>query len=260
MFSVCFDAGGSQHDQQFLAVAGFISSENTWINFDKAWRGRLAWDSLSYFHMVDFAHSTGKFREGWKNNEQRRQNLLRDLVDLIQRHAFRRFGCVIGNEVFLRHLSRERREEYFLDAYALAGMTCALQVFKWCRSESVPFDRVRFVFEDGDLGKDKLIKRFNNDLGMTPSFEAKKDKETDHGKIAAFTPLQAADLFAYEVFKGCKEMKDRKHNPRWALEELTRMPGALGIYDPENLEALDVNHQVLIATSGWFNKLYGKKS
>ena len=113
MFIACFDAGGSQHDQNFLVVAGFISSADTWKRFDTAWRERLEQDDLSYFHMVDLAQSTEEFKEGWKNNEPRRQKLLADLMEIIQKYAFRRFGCAVNNELFLLHLSKERREEYF---------------------------------------------------------------------------------------------------------------------------------------------------
>jgi hypothetical protein len=261
MFIACFDAGGSQHDQNFLVVAGFISSADTWKRFDTAWRERLEQDDLSYFHMVDLAQSTEEFKEGWKNNEPRRQKLLADLMEIIQKYAFRRFGCAVNNELFLLHLSKERREEYFLDAYALAGMDCTAQVLRWCKTQPAPeFHTVRFVFEDGDLGKGKLIKRFSNDLDMTPFFEPKQDKLTEHGKIAAFTPLQAADFLSYEILKGCKEMINRKHNPRWGLEQFIQMPGELGIYDQENIEALDMNHQVAKATLEWFKNIYGKKS
>jgi hypothetical protein len=155
MFTACFDAGGSQHDQQYLVVAGFISSADVWIKFDNAWRERLAQDGLTYFHMVDFAQCTEQFRNGWRNNEPRRQQLLADLMDNIQRHAFRRFGCAVNNELFLRHLPKERREEYFLDAYALASMDCVTQVLRWSKTQPAPaFDKVRFVFEYGDLGKE----------------------------------------------------------------------------------------------------------
>jgi hypothetical protein len=211
--------------------------------------------------MVDFAQSTGQFKAGWKTDEPRRQRLLADLMGIIRKHAFRRFGCAVDNELFLRHLATERREEYFLDAYALASMDCTAQVLRWCRTQPAPeFHRVRFVFEDGDVGKGKLIKRFNSDLAMTPCFEPKKDKTTENGQIAAFTPLQAADFLVYEILKGCKEMKDRKRNPRWGLEEFMQMPGELGTYDQENLEALDMNHQIAKTTLEFFNTIYGKKS
>jgi hypothetical protein len=261
MFTACFDAGGSQHDQSFLVVAGFISSANAWRRFDGVWRNRLAQDGLSYFHTVDFAQSTGQFKEDWKANEPRRQRLLADLMDIIRKHAFRRFGCAVDNELFMRYLPREQREEYFLNAYALASMDCTAQVLRWCRTQPAPvFHKVRFVFEDGDLGKGNLIKRFASDLAMTPIFESKKDKASENGKISAFTPLQAADFLAYEILKGCKEMKGRQRNPRWGLEEFMQMPGELGTYDRENLEALDMNHQIVKSALERFKNICGKKS
>jgi hypothetical protein len=48
-------------------------------------------------------------------------------MDIVQKHAFRKFGCAVDNEMFLRHLLKERREEYFLDAYTLCcyGLHCS---------------------------------------------------------------------------------------------------------------------------------------
>jgi hypothetical protein len=80
---------------------------------------------------------------------------------------------------------------------------------------------------------------------MTPFFEFKRDKLTEYGTTVAFTPLQAADFLAYEILKGCKEMKDRKHNPRWGLQQFIQMPGELGTYDQQNIETLDMSHQVV---------------
>jgi len=240
MFTACFDAGGSQHDQRFLIMAGFISSADAWTKFDAVWRDRLSQDGISYFHMVEFAHSSKEFRNGWRDNKSRREKLLSELLDIIRAHAFRVFGCAIENKVLLAHLPQKNREEFFLDSYSLAGRDCASQVTQWCLSEHISTP-VEFVFEDGDLGKGNLMKRLKEDGYSTPSFRFKKDRDTPIGKAPSFTPLQAADFLAYEIFVGCKNMEQKGYRPRWALEEFLRMPGYVGLYERENLEALDKN-------------------
>ena len=138
-------------------------------------------------------------------------------------------------------------------------MTCVKQVMQWCKNDGSPrFERIEFVFEDGDLGKGNLISRFRNDLKMIPSFKPKQDKETPHGRVCGFTPLQAADFFAYEVFLGCKNMDERKHDPRWPLVELFGMMGELEIIEAENLQTLDMNHRVARETADRFRRVYGR--
>ena len=259
MFTTAFDAGGNPHDQEFLVVAGFISSADSWIEFDKKWRQRLAEDDLTYFHMVDFAASQEEFKHGWKNNEPRRRKLLADLMEIIRPHAFRRFANVIEIKTLEENLPEEKLKEYNLNAYALCAMTCVAQVMRWCKTQPAPqFHNVRFVFEDGDLGKGNLMQRFKEDLDMRPSFEPKKDKMTEHGIIPAFTPLQAADFFAYEVFLGCKNLRERKYDPRWALEEFISIMGELGITEVDNLRQIEKQHEAR-ATLDRFKQVYGKQ-
>jgi len=260
MFTACFDASGTQHDQQFLVVAGFVSSADVWMNFDRAWKDRLSLDGLSHFHMVDFEHSQGEFKKGWRNNEPRRKKLKEDLMEIIRRHAFRKFGNVIEIKTLEKALPKNKLEEYYLNAYALGSMTCVAQVIRWCKMERIPFERVEFVFEEGDTGQDILRKRFKHDFEILPMFKGKKDKDTPNGRILGFTPIQAADWFAYEVFRGCKEMNDRKNDPRWALVEFCNILGELGIIETDNLEHLDTNHRVAIATLNRFKMFTRSKT
>jgi hypothetical protein len=209
--------------------------------------------------MVDFAQNVRQFSKGWKNNEPRRRKLLSDLMEIIWRYAYRRFGCVIENKLLVEKLPKDQRGAYYLDAYSLAGRDCAAQVSKWCKTEKIT-GPVQFVFEDGDLGKGNLIKRFEADLYPSPAFKYKKDTKTQVELVPAFTPLQAADFLAYEVFVGCKDMDERKRKPRWGVEEFLKMPGNLGIYEPENLEEMSRNLRVAKATLESWKKIYGKKS
>jgi hypothetical protein len=71
---------------------------------------RLAGDNLTYFHAVDFAHSRNEF-SGWKEQEPRRRKLLSDLMELIKRHAYLKFGSIVVNAAFREHVSEEIMEQ-----------------------------------------------------------------------------------------------------------------------------------------------------
>jgi hypothetical protein len=254
MFTACFDAGGSQHDQRFVVVAGFISSANTWIKFDYLWRERLAKDGLTYFHMEEFAHSRGVFKDGWKNNEPRRKALLSDLMNIIRMHAFRKFGCVIEHKQFTDVISREERERYYLDAFSFAGLYCAHQVNQWRLNNQIS-TAPELVFENGDLGKGHLMDRLKNDSFGTPIFRLKKDTETLQGKRLAFTPLQAADFLAYEIFLANKRWEEPGYKARWGMEEFHRMMGDLVRLDEEELGNLNEDLSFTERLEKWFDKL-----
>lgn len=254
MFTACFDAGGSQHDQQFLVVAGFVSSADTWIRFDQKWRERLAKDGVRYFHMEEFAHFRGEFRNGWRNNEKKRREILSDLLYIIESHAFRKFGCAIEHKQLTSTISKKQREKYLLDAYSFAGLYCAHQVNKWRINERIS-TLPELVFEDGDLGKGHLMERLKKDGFGTPIFRQKKDDENDRGNRRAFTPLQAADFLAYEIFLANKRWTDPNYKARWGIEQFHRIMGDLVKYDSQDLDNFKQDLSFSERMNEWIEKL-----
>src|SRR5438132_6323861 len=117
----------------------------------------------------------------------------------------------------------------------------------WVRS-------VKSVNEDGDLGKGKLIERFNKDFIQTPSFELKKDTQTPFGFIRAFTPLQAADFLSYEIFLACKRLQDPKYKPRWGLLEFDRMIGGISKYEVPQIQTLETVYEMPMKNRSLYSK------
>jgi len=211
MFTACFDASGHESDKPYLVVAGFISSADDWINFSEKWKMRLNQDGLPYFRMSEYAHSRRVF-EGWRNQEAKRRSLLADLIDLIKSHAYRQYGCVIDIKSFLQILPKEHRNTYHLNAYSLAARDCAAQIRKWAKSENIT-SPIKFVFEDGDKGTGQLIQRFGEDNLPSPDFAPKKDTIKNGITVPGFIPLQAADIWAYELFLAFKRYNEGNTTP-----------------------------------------------
>src|SRR5271157_5977447 len=70
------DASGKKTGE-LVTVGGFVSPVSKWAAFEGAWRGVLNPLGIQCFHMREFAHSVGQFKD-WKSKEQERQKLLED--------------------------------------------------------------------------------------------------------------------------------------------------------------------------------------
>jgi hypothetical protein len=223
-----FDASGKENSE-VIVVAGFISSHTDWSSFNTQWLERLKQDELEYFHMVDFANFRRHFATGWRGNEERRRRLFGDLLDIIRSHVYRQFASAIEMNTFDR-LSSENKKEFSLNAYVLAARTCAADVRRWQEEEKFQ-PPTAYAFEDGDEGKGLMTERFLKDGLAAPVFKGKKD----------YTPLQAADILAYELHKPHRDLLAGKpRGPfRFGLDQLSHIPGVPGYYSPANLQELN---------------------
>lgn len=142
--------------------------------------------------MRDFTQSTGEFKV-WKDDEEKRKSLLCDVIEIIVNSArvfYSAAGAVVVKD--WHQCNRDYRlEESDLQPYSIGGWLCVNQVRRWCRKEDREFDRVRFVFEDGDKHKGHLAKRLKGDFGVIAE-TAKK------GEVRA---LEAADFAAWTIRK-----------------------------------------------------------
>jgi len=228
-----FDCSGHEDDQEFVVVAGFLSSDDEWDRFETLWVDRLKADGVEYFHAVEFAHSTKQF-DGWRNQEARRRALGCDLMGIIKRHVFRKFGCVVINNTLTENMCEEVKTEHFVNAYSLAGRACVTYLWQWLRQnqwKTVP----ALIFEDGDKGQDRLRKGMKQDAFPDPNFKPKRDRTKKDGLIEkGMVPLQAADWLAYESFVAMK----KENLDRWARQEFESTPGEIGVFLPSGIQQI----------------------
>lgn len=242
-----FDASGKE-DLRCIVVAGFVSSAKDWQAFHEAWTKRLSDDGLTYFHMTEFAHSQGAFENGWRDNKPRRDQLFGDLVGIIQSHAYRSFSCTVEYEQFF-NLSTDNQKEFAMCAYSLAGRTCLRHISDWMKREpglsSMP---IGYAFEEGDEGAGMLSERMWKDGYPRPHFLPKKDRlDKDGAPVNAYTPLQAADILAYEIFRLYHDQFEPHprfttwDEYRWGIKQFWNSLGSSewGCYTPKNLNDLN---------------------
>jgi len=143
-----FDEAGGK-DIGFTFVCGWISTAEQWEKFETDWRLLLSSHDLPYFHMKEFAHSSGPF-EKWRTAEGSRRKFLMQAADIIHSVAQRAFICGVQHEAF--ETIHKEYPIHFTSPYALAGRACIGWANAWCRLMQSNLN-VQYVFEDGGSGQ-----------------------------------------------------------------------------------------------------------
>jgi hypothetical protein len=258
--TAAFDASGDK-STAYQCVAGFASSENDWRAFIASWSQRLAQDGIAFFRAVDAAFFTGPFLhlKDRADKEELRKALFRDLMDILKRNVYHRFGCVIKNNSFDK-MSEELRAKFQLSAYTLASLSCERQFRRWLLrdfSGCNPDMKVRMVFEDGDEGFGDLSAWVNTSKGTVPvSREPKKDTVLEDGsRRYGFVPLQAADWLAYELRLALQHLNEGKIKKegdfRWPYKQFESILGDAGTYTANDIADAEQKLAALKADPEW---------
>jgi hypothetical protein len=207
MIQTAFDVSCDHPIRRFLVMAGFLSMAEEWVEFDGRWRKRLAEDDLPYFHMQRFAHCgthpQKPFNSTWIGQEARRMALMRDLLDIICDHVHYKFAVAVQLDALDALTPETRDAEFGSTPLAVAGSFIVGLVANWKKIENWQ-TRPEYFFEDGDVDKGTLMKVIKETTGTDPIFRPKVDNPAKG--IVAFTPLQAADILAFEVKKVADEI------------------------------------------------------
>jgi hypothetical protein len=186
-YAAYFDDSGHPDDQEAVVVAGFIATEQNWLLFEKEWKETLDWEGIEIFHMTDFEKS-----RVWP--QHKKDAILRRLVSTVQRRTVKSISqCVLMDGY--RQINEQRAfEETMGTPYTIAGRTVAKSLNDWKRDFASPEDKLLVFFEDGTKHKGDFIDAMERDQLPCPAFIKKQEA----------TPLQAADLLAWEMFNAFK--------------------------------------------------------
>jgi hypothetical protein len=227
------DASGKETDDVFV-VSGALSTVGNWREFDGKWKTALDDNRLLYFRMSEFAQSTGQFKEGWKNDEVKRRQLLDRLVQIIVKHVKYWIGVCIYRSDFDKANAIYQLEERY-HPYTLCSHTCVEFAYKWRKNSHLDYLPIEFVFEEGDEHFNQLSDRLLEHFGQRPI--PRKKIESDPNKLAR--PLQVSDFAAYEVRKAFvrfdAESEALFERFRNSFLLLARIPATWGNLDEQHL-------------------------
>jgi hypothetical protein len=228
------DESTDSKQSEVFSVAGWIGAEEAWQQFSLDWRGRT--HGLPVFHMTEVETNSNSFSEnGWAKKQC--IELITDLVTVIARRNLYGFGCGVLIPDFKSVFPHESLDSMYL----LCFRHCVYSLSK------LSPDPVEFVF---DINKRLQLKAHSLYSRLTEiAGEGWKDKlgTIGFGSRSEYTPLQAADLIAYETFKKIRNanyyqsVPERKSIAR--LADTRRI--AMVAYEKEALE--DIRREMVAA-------------
>jgi len=228
MLTAYFDESESG---QVLTLAGYLASVQQWSRFQREWKKALAEFQLPYFHMREYAHSKKAFA-GWER-DPRRDPLMKRLTWVIKSTVSHAFGIVIRIDEYDKYMTTDLefpgRSPYFLCHYTCYGL-----ILKHCAKRGLQ-DDIAIVFDETAESKAHAE-------GIHGAYQKmrKAPEEAPNGNQLVslsfaddkkLTPLQAADLFAYEVNKYYRGYQ------RKSLASLADIQHSIVVWDQKNLPA-----------------------
>jgi len=206
----------------YVGMAGFVAPSGSWEVFDTGWKDLMRNAGLREpFHMKDFAHSRGQFKQ-WKGNEPLRRALFGSAMKLIIETGATPIGALVSLSAF-RSLTAAQQQS-FLDPYYLVFQTVTRGA------------AIEAVFEDSQEKVAMIYAHhpeYGTDAGRAEQLWQAVKKHYEHGdRMGSYqsaspdelSPLQAADIFAYEL---SHEFENRIKRPtadmRWGLRQIVGM-------------------------------------
>lgn len=207
-----------------LCLAGLIAPEEAWKAFDPEWRAACEEGGLTEpFHMMHFAARKRQFK-GW--TEERRRRLLGKLMAAIRNTRAIPIGSVVmlrGPDALSEPVQKHYRDSHFIAFQPLTFNIAVAAEFMDLRALGP--GPVTMVYAHHP--------EHSNGLASTHHLW---DALREHNRIVALfmqgyvsdspadcTPLQAADLWAYELGHHFERIRPGGKPPRWAFKEFVKM-------------------------------------
>jgi len=212
------ESGGT--DTTVLVIAGCLSTTQRWTRYERDWRKALNEFGIQFFHMREAAHLQGQFK-GWST--RRRDALLKRLVYLIKESAPTLVSVAVDVAGYRELLPIIKGARPYSDSPFFIAFQSTLSNLVDAARQGKQEEKVALVFDhNADYARPALslyskFKEWGYPFadGLGPiSFADDKD----------VTPLQAADLIAWESLKYARETRDSRQRPmRASLASLTEL-------------------------------------
>jgi hypothetical protein len=214
-----FDGAGKHHQtrNQVVSVAGFLASEERWLQFEPRWREVLGDAGVTEFHMTDLVNSKRQYA-GWNNQQAKREKFLADLCGIVIDTIEFSVGSGVVLEAWDLVNLNYQLEECDFQPYRLCGWSCIQRLKDWFDKKGLDFSQAVFLFEHGEEHQENLRRRVEKDFGITIQTETKK-----------ISQLQAADFASWQLLNMMRQyelgLAQRDAFEPWILQEFARLFG-----------------------------------
>lgn len=199
MLTGYFDVSYSHPPKPLVyTIAGYISEDKKWEEFNKQWQQALDKENIPVFQMSDFARGTGIYYN-WANTK--RAQYLHRLHGVIHRHVMADFAVSVVIPDYDEVMPPDLKAS-FGDPHAFAAVNCLRLVKRWAERADIT-EPIHLVLNEGALRSRPIHAVFGRLV---------ETKEGDQliGSVSFYDkkilPLQAADAAAYE---NMREMRRR---------------------------------------------------
>lgn len=201
MLTAYFDDSGTHAGSPVVLMGGLMGVERQWTDFESAWDAHLKAPlggerpPLKRFHMYDCEHGEGEFGH-WKKAE--RDRFIYELREVIFASGLFGYACAIDRKEW-DGLIRATVREMTGDAEQYCVISCILRTLEHAK-RLAPGEPVAFVFDNRphrEESNKKIFDLYNgyHKIGGPIPEPARIAFESSADTL----PLQAADLFAWEV-------------------------------------------------------------
>lgn len=212
------DASGQQTalNDKAIVVSAVLSTPFYWQEFDKEWIKALTDENIPltkpdqrrpFFRSAQFQNKNHPFRDEFGWNKTRYDLFYDRLIKIINRRSLYSVAIGIDLEDYRRFVTDYPDS---LIIFGSSGMFAATLCFLHCAQYAYRCnydETISYIFDRGDTFKDELEKSFNT-LSEDPV--ALKEWHFKEGGLAfgnkeIYSPIQAADVVAWELNKHIKE-------------------------------------------------------
>ncbi len=182
---------------RICAVAGYLGTEAQWEKFVPRWESVLAGAEIKAFDTTDYEHGEGEFA-GW--NAGQKTEFLQKLLDAIKESGLVAIGSALPLAEFEALSSADRVSITFGrpdDPHLLCFNHCLVDAAQ--RAAPLPREeKVCFVFDWHDDIGSAVLWHFEDLKNLTSEPVRERLGALGFDSRKEFSPLQAAELLAYE--------------------------------------------------------------
>lgn len=225
MLQAFIDDSGSEPSGSIFVLGGLISTVDRWIEFESEWDACLKREpGIAYFKAKEAHGRKGQFERGWTRPliDQR----VTELADIAARHAQYRIHCVMpwGDfNTYLKDIGESLKAPYdmgFRNPYMVLFFCVVFAINSYRKKVGIDSE-CEFIFdEQGKVGK--FAAEVYRILQDSPELRSRLDGLPKFEDDKRVIPLQAADLYAWNVHDAClsEEGQDRYGHIKKGLASL----------------------------------------
>jgi Protein of unknown function (DUF3800) len=221
LLSAYFDDSGTDSGNSSLVIAGFASTVEQWILFDRDWLEAQTDFGAPPFHAKffdDARRGHGPYKT-WP--EAKRRDYLDRLLGIISRRTRKSFATILSKDDFEAVVSANSVLcEYYYAPFTFSCVNCIHQVCDW-RNEYYGNTPLGFFFDEGHKNIGQLREVAKRAL-LRSDFMIER---VTSGDDETLPPLQAADLLAFELCSESRAVeKGSRRYSRYPLQRLDEHP------------------------------------